>query len=238
MSRRSDQERQSNNPSVPTNKPDEGEDQPEDRLQFDLHTIKTIFPDPVSVFGFRLERLSEIKDKAIVVPDTNALLVPYRTPGQTLEQLRKLYRGLIQGNRFFVPGQVAREFARLRPNRIGEILKEWNDNKSRIHPIPSLSLPILSESNEYREFLKTARKANEAIEACKKPLDSVRTLIQNWQLNDPVSEIYRTLFTSEVVVDPPIDNEAILKERQTRKAMAIPPGYKDPGLNSSTHKGK
>jgi hypothetical protein len=211
-------------------KPDEREGQSDERLRYDLHTIKKVFPEAAAVFSFRPQSLEEVKDQFLVIPDTNALLVPYRTSPHSLEQFQRLYTNLITAKRFFVPGQVAREFARLRPQLIGEMAKYWGDYKSRINSIQEHHLPILKDSKEYREFLKLAREANVAIDKCKAAADAIKDLIRGWSLDDPVSEMYSRLFTSDIIVEPTINEDAILKDRKERKAYSIPPGYKDQGL--------
>jgi PIN like domain len=48
-----------------------------------------------------------------------------------------------------------------------------------------------------------------------------------WNWDDPVSLIYRQLFVSNVIVDPPFDRGDLLEELRFRQEHRIPPGYKD-----------
>src|SRR5262249_53348287 len=52
---------------------------------------------------------------------------------------------------------------------------------------------------------------------------------RNWSWNDPVSSLYRTLFSPTVVIDPPMDRESLEKDLKRRTEASIPPGYKDAG---------
>ena len=58
---------------------------------------------------------------ALVVLDTNVLLAPYRTSTGALGEIAKVYGMLQKERRLLVPGQVAREFARNRPNLVSRL---------------------------------------------------------------------------------------------------------------------
>src|SRR5712692_8516138 len=63
-------------------------------VAYDILVRDTVFPEPASVFLFRLKGLTEIRDTACVVLDTNALLVPYSTGREGLQEIAGVLRHL------------------------------------------------------------------------------------------------------------------------------------------------
>jgi hypothetical protein len=51
--------------------------------------------------------------------------------------------------------------------------------------------------------------------------------MQGWNWDDPVSTLYSRLFTTDCIIDPPFDKDAVQKELELRYRHNIPPGYKD-----------
>jgi hypothetical protein len=75
------------------------EDEPEGADPF---LERSIFPDAVAVFGFRPAPLADVKDKAVVVLDTNVLLVPYTISPKTLNEMSKTYASLRNAGRLSI----------------------------------------------------------------------------------------------------------------------------------------
>ena len=61
--------------------------------------------------------------------DTNTLLVPYTTSKESLKQIEETYKTLIGQERLVIPAQVAREFAKNRASKIGEVFQQLSRNK-------------------------------------------------------------------------------------------------------------
>jgi len=183
-----------------------------------------IYPEAASIFSFRPKPLSEVKDDCLVILDTNALLVPYTTGKESLEEIGKIYRQLVEQKRLVVPGQVAREFAEHRVTKIKELYQQIARKKA------SIGLgryPLLDGVSEYKKALELENKLNESIPAYNKAIDKILDVIGDWYWNDPVSKLYSELFSEVVVIDLILD-EAAVKERLDRdNKYKMPPGYKD-----------
>jgi len=198
----------------------------------DIFIKNSIYPDASSIFNTVSPSLEEVKKNCLFVVDTNTLLLPYYSNSQDLDQIRSIFSSLIDRKRLFVPGQVAREFANNRSDRIKEIFQQLNRRLTTIQDFKASSYPLLNGLNEYRKLLEIEKDFNKITQAFKLEyklqLDQVLNQIKEWSWNDPVSDLYRDLFTKEVVHDLPIDDRlGLKKELDRRYAYKIPPGYKD-----------
>ena len=66
------------------------------------------YPDASSIFSVSLPSVEEIRDEALIVLDTNVLLIPYTINPKSLDDIKRTYARLIGEERLFVPAQVAR----------------------------------------------------------------------------------------------------------------------------------
>jgi hypothetical protein len=98
----------------------------EDQTSYDIFIANSIFPDVESVFATYIKPLEEIKNTALVVLDTNALLVPYSIGTNSLDQIKETYRKLVKTEQLLIPGQVAREFAKNRTKPILDVFQQLN----------------------------------------------------------------------------------------------------------------
>jgi hypothetical protein len=72
--------------------------QKNDGSEFDIFIANAIFPEAEPLFTAQLKPLAELKDTAIVILDTNALLVPYNIGKESLEQIRITCKKQLQQN--------------------------------------------------------------------------------------------------------------------------------------------
>ena len=100
--------------------------------RYDVFVVNDIFPDVNKLFQSRIKSLEEIRDNALIVLDTNALLVPYNIGKESLNQIQKTYRLLVTKKRLVIPAQVAREFAKNRTRKVAELFQQLNRKKSRV----------------------------------------------------------------------------------------------------------
>jgi DNA-directed RNA polymerase specialized sigma24 family protein len=198
-----------------------------DKTQTDKFVLQDVYPDAAAVFSARVEPLSTIKDSAAVVLDTNVLLVPFAVSPQTLRDIRTTYATLAADRRLFVPGQVAREFARNRAIKLAELHQQLLDRKSRLPTAGIGKHPLLENVPEYQAVLAKEAELLDDSKDYGALLTTIADVVKSWTWNDPVSELYRELFTPEVVVDLELDREAIERDLAYRFANQIPPGYKD-----------
>lgn len=200
--------------------------------EHDIFIKNSIYPDASSIFKFANSSIEEVKKNCIFVIDTNALLVPYYASSQDLDQIKSIFSSLIERKRFFIPGQVAREFASNRPDRIKEIFQQLNRRLTTIQEFKGSNYPLLSNLKDYHKLPKLEAEFNEVSKKFKDQykvqLEKVLGTIKDWSWNDPVSELYRSLFTKDVIFDLPINDKVSIKsELDRRYTHKIPPGYKD-----------
>jgi rRNA-processing protein FCF1 len=196
----------------------------------DLFIANATYPEAEPIFTARLKPLDDIKSDCFVVLDTNALLVPYTTSKESLEQIRRTCKALATENRLIIPGQVAREFAKNRAKKIGELYQQLSAKRDSAPAIQKGMYPLLESLEEYKNSLRIEDEINKLLREYREAVGKVLDHIQEWAWDDPVSLLYGELFTSSEVMDISINEEEMKKEHARRKLNNIPPGYKDSGI--------
>jgi hypothetical protein len=194
--------------------------------ELDIFIANTVYPNAESIFTARIQPLSEIKDKAFVVLDTNVLLIPYRTGSKSLAQIRQTYENLAASGQLVIPGQVAREFARNRASKLSELFQQLSKKRA----IPGLQKGkylLLESLDEYQEVLCLEKEIDGKTREYKAAIGRVLDRIREWTWDDPVSLVYADLFTKDVVLDPKVDLQKAQEDLRRRQLHKIPPGYKD-----------
>lgn len=184
-----------------------------------------IFPEPAQVFTFAPVDLKTAFETSIVVVDTNVLLVPYSTGAASLTKIQETFNRLTELNRLRIPGQVAREFAENRADKLKTLFQQLS-RKRDLNLSRSL-YPLLEELPAYRELVDKEANLLDALGQYRESIAKLLDTIAAWRWDDPISAIYRKLFVERVVVDPEIDRESLLEDLQYRQDHKIPPGYKD-----------
>jgi hypothetical protein len=192
----------------------------------------SIYPNAADVFRSKTEPLAIVKNDCLFVLDTNSLLIPYYASSHDLEQITNIYSSLIERRRLYVPGQVAREFVSNRPERIKELFQQITRRVNIIQEFDTSKYPLLSNIPQYKALTKFEEAYNAAIRKYKTQykelIENMLAGIKDWGWSDPVSELYSSLFTKEVVHDfEVIDKEEFKNELERRYLHRIPPGYKD-----------
>jgi rRNA-processing protein FCF1 len=191
----------------------------------DLFSIRESYPDAESIFAFLPKPLDEIKDDCYVVMDTNALLVPYTAGRDSLEQIRKTLQGIIEQKRLVIPGHVAREFAKNRPQKLHDLHQQLMNAKNI--KISHTEYPLLEGMEEHNRVQEAREKLEQAVREYQRALKNLLERVEGWFWRDPVSLMYSELFTSDVVVDPEFNAETLQEDMDRRQQYDIPPGYKD-----------
>jgi hypothetical protein len=135
--------------------------------------LEEIYPDPVDVFAPTLVADIAASD-ALVVMDTNALLLPYKIGKDDLGALRESYKKLAEKKRLFLPARVAREFIKNRDRNVADLMKMMSDQGSRISVSVDTLSPILDGVNGYDDLKKASATLAEGRKAYLKALDRVR----------------------------------------------------------------
>lgn len=197
----------------------------EDNKQ-DIFISNLIYPDVEGIFAFTPRPISELKKDALIILDTNTLLLPYSVGPNSIKEIKQTYQRLVRQKRLIIPGQVAREFAKNRTNKITELFQQFNRKKTPKYPSQG-KYPLLEGIEEYQEVLRLEHELNEMERKYSQSISVVLDKIRSWGWNDPVSLIYHDLFSNDVVYDPEIDRTVITKDLEKRQAYKLPPGYKD-----------
>lgn len=193
----------------------------------DMFIINKIFPNAKDIFTVSGRPTSEIKNDCLFVFDTNSLILPYTTSSESLDEIKKVYAKIIQEKRLFIPGQVAREFARIRPEKIKEVFQQLTKSRNSIPVLRIGKYPLLDGIKEYDDLFAKEKEINSLVKDYAKQLGKVIDHVKEWSWNDPVSQLYKSLFNDEVIYDIELDEEKIKEQLNYRYENKIPPGYED-----------
>lgn len=197
--------------------------------EYDIFLSNKLYPSAASIFSTVVKPISQIKDDCIFVLDTNALLVPYATGSQSLGEIRKVLETLKVQQRLKIPGQVAREFANNRPERLKEIFQQLNRKQQNIQTVAIGRYPLLEENEDFKTAIALEKEINERFTQYRKLIGNVIAQTKDWLWNDPVSLIYSQLFSEDTIWDLELDRDHLKAELQYRYLHKIPPGFKDSG---------
>jgi PIN like domain len=187
--------------------------------------LKKVYPDAHEVFQFRPKTLDEIFGKAVVVLDTRPLLVPYGLGETGLNEIEKCYERLIQAKRLVVPAHVAREFGHQRAEKIKNIYSALS--KARNQSRPNTDYPVLMQMTEFADLAAAEKEVDASFAKRNEVIDRVLAQMRAWRWDDPVTELYRKLFTKDVVVESDVEDSKARADCNERLGAKIPPGFKD-----------
>lgn len=186
---------------------------------------REVFPEPGEIFGFAPAMLKNALTDGIVVIDTNVLLVPYTTGQASLEQIKRTYEKLTKEGRLRIPGQVAREFAEHRAEKLKQLYQQLS--RKRDVNLKEGSYPMLESVGKYSDLQKSEAEIQVALGKYRKLIGELLETVAGWHWDDPVSAIYRDFFRGSVVIDPEFNREDLMKDLRHRYENHVPPGYKD-----------
>jgi hypothetical protein len=193
----------------------------------DIFINNKTYPNPEDIFKIEIPDLNVIKNDCIYVLDTNALLLPFTTGYQSLEEIKKVFTKLITEKRLLIPGQVAREFANNRPEKLKEIYQSLSQKRDSTQNVGIGKYPLLESIQSYKELIKIEEEINSKIKNYRDKISETLEKVKGWNWNDPVSMLYKELFCTDVIYEIDINEEEIKKDLEKRYMHGIPPGYKD-----------
>lgn len=196
-------------------------------MEIDVFITNSTYPQPENIFKTDLKSLDSIINSASIIFDTNVLLLPYTISNSTLSEITKIYSKLTRENRLYIPGQVAREFAKNRPLKICELYKQLVDKKSKLDVFQSGKYPLLETLDEYKALTEIEKQIGNLTKEYKSNMNGILKRIRSWNWDDPVSLMYSKTITKDCIVDLEFKREEVLKELSLRRVHKIPPGYKD-----------
>jgi hypothetical protein len=193
----------------------------------DAFVLSHVFPEPASVFTRNPATLDAAWSDCLFVLDTNVLLLPYRAGTESLKKIGEIYKSLIKSGRLFIPARVAQEFAANRSERLKEVHQQLYQHQSGVQIPGALSLQFLADLPQYANVGKANQELHKCAKAYRDAISNLRSIVEGWTWNDPVSALYSNLFEKSVVVDGSPPQEVIAADLEYRWAHKIPPGYKD-----------
>lgn len=196
-----------------------------DKDQIFLH--HNIYPDASEIFNIDIKPIEDIMEDCMFVVDTNVLLLPYTTTSSGFEEIRKAFSKLIAKNQLLIPAQVAREFAKNRPEKIKTLFQQLNVIKSKLHKPATGQYPLLESLVEYKEAMELEKQIQDIQNKYSKKINEILEQIKNWRWNDPVSLVYKELFKPEFIKELGMDEDEIIKDLARRNKYSIPPGFND-----------
>ncbi|EIZ1363831.1 DUF4935 domain-containing protein [Vibrio vulnificus] len=198
----------------------------EKQSEKNIFMLEEVFPDASGIFSAKHKKLNECYESALIVFDTNVLLLPYSMRNESLSLLKDLYKSLIDSERLFIPNRVAREFAKNRNKKLGDIYNSVLSQKNG-KTKNELKYPILESLDEKQEVDKKYEKLLEAEKEFYSSINKLASTIRSWEWGDPVSSMYSELFEEKVFIDHEKSNNELISELERRFKLQIPPGYKD-----------
>ncbi|MBS0031379.1 PIN domain-containing protein [Chitinophaga sp. 22321] len=187
----------------------------------------SIYPNASDIFDVDIKPLEEIIDDCIFVVDTNVLLLPYTTTSSGFEEIKKAFSKLIKKDQLIIPAQVAREFAKNRPEKIKNLYQQLNITKSKIQKPATGQYPLLESLDDYKEAVLFEKEIQKIQAKYAKKIDQILDQIKQWRWNDPVSSVYKELFKPQVIKELGLKQDEIIKELERRNKYNIPPGFND-----------
>ncbi len=192
-----------------------------------IFCIEEILPDSTAFFEDAPLSIVEEIESALIVLDTNVLLMPYGTAADSLSQIVEVYEKIKNRGCLCIPAQVGREFVKNRPAKLSELYQGIPNKTSKIQIIEKLSYPILESESVYNDLNQKIAELQTLKKEINELSNKVRQVIKEWGWNDLVSQAYRPIFTADVIVSPQYDKKELFEEMRKRYSQKIPPGYKD-----------
>jgi hypothetical protein len=191
--------------------------------------LTKVFPEADKVFGFDFKGIGEIKSEAVFIFDTNVLLVPYLTGKESIKDYERIFTSLKDNNRLFIPSRVAREFANNRGENLATIFRRIHEALDRLNKADFTlgDYTVLETNEDYQKAQEIEHQINSLKEQYRTILKSITTHVQLWNWDDPISKLYRKIFTSDLIVEVQKPDDELVKDLNFRKQYNIAPGYKD-----------
>lgn len=191
--------------------------------------LEKILPNSVEILSSFYKSIEDIKGNCVFILDTNVLLFPYKTSTQSLKELRSIYDKLIKSNRLFIPARAIREFGNNRGKNLAEIYKRLKQKENSLDKIESKSdfYPILEKEEGYIQLQKNEEELKKIIKKSREAIKSLQEKVSNYTWNDPISELYKELFSSTIIKEVQKSKEDLIDDLTFRIEHKIAPGYND-----------
>ena len=199
----------------------------------DKFYLEKVFPEADKIFSVNYKTIDEIKDNCVYIFDTMVLLVPYLTSKESVQDFNKIFQNLKKNNKLFIPARVAREFAKNRGQKIAEAYNKIIESQERLNKsqITLEKFPIFETNEDYIRLKEIESEISKLKDAYRENLRKLSEDLKNWKWNDPVSKMYRDIFTTDAIIEVKLSEDDLSKNLTFRYDHFIPPGYKKTDQN-------
>jgi PIN like domain len=145
--------------------------------------------------------------------------------------LERIYKGLIENSRLLLPARVIREFGNNRGKNLAEIYKRLKQKENSLDKVETKNdfFPILENEEEYIILKKNEADIKEIIKKSREAIKTLQSKVSNYNWNDPVSQMYKDVFSEEIIIEAKKSKEALIEDLNFRIEHKIAPGYNDSG---------
>lgn len=189
--------------------------------------LREKFKDIRKTLELSIPPINQVIKEAVVVLDTNVLLMPFKLNKSSISDISAIYKELSNQDRLWASSHTLREFANNRGDHVKSIHQKLMNTKSGLKQISNLHIPLLEEHEELVGYNASIENMLENLEKAKRHLSSLLEDIRDWGWRDPVSELYRAVFPKDKIVEFDIQEQDLEKMRCDRFDRCIPPGYMD-----------
>ncbi|MHB0668534.1 PIN-like domain-containing protein, partial [Roseomonas mucosa] len=116
-----------------------------------------------------------------------------------------------------------------RDKKLAEMAKKLLDAKSRKNFEPERLPKILEDSAINQELSEAGDIIKKSMSKYNTALEKVIEKIKTWRGDDPITQLYNSVFEPGKIVELDEPREKVFEEFLHRTRMKIPPGYKDAG---------
>ena len=195
----------------------------------DYFYLNKVYPDADKVFSIQFRKPEDIIKDGIIILDTNVLLAPFDTNEKSIADIKKIYLSFKKKDKLFIPARVAREFANNRAVKISDVFLSVRQIKEKLNSgfFTINKYPLLEKNSHYIKLKKVFDSVKDEIKESRKYLEALEADIQSWTWDDIVSQSYKEIFTSEIIIELKKKEEDIIKDLQFRIDYKVAPGFKD-----------
>lgn len=163
--------------------------------------LKNWIKNPIEVLNLQGHTLEAMKDQCNFAFDTNVILDVMRLRGNSTEFVVNTFQRLKKENRIFLPSQVLREFLRIRGTILQNAHQRLSKDSDETRHSPIYDYPLFSQNKNFLKLLEADQQLLDLIQSRKKLIQSMQSELSEWVWNDPISELYRMVFTKENVIE-------------------------------------
>ncbi|PJJ48812.1 PIN domain-containing protein [Hymenobacter chitinivorans] len=194
-----------------------------------LFYLEDVYPDASSLLSSVFKTVDQIVPNTIFVLDTNVLLTSFDASSNTISDIEGILLSIKSQNKLYIPARVAREFVNNRGKKIGELYLKMRQNKESLNRVSFKmdEYPLLSDNSNYNKLKDVFGNISKLVSESRKLFDALDNDIKQWHWNDNVSEVYKRIFSSEVVIELKEERAKVIEDLKFRMIHKIAPGYND-----------